>query len=76
MAEPFWTRHRGPYTLLVGRPHPKKAGFSRSEWLPGSVDGPDVPEEAKALLDDPRDTIDLVSVFSESEQQFVGGYRK
>lgn len=80
MAEHFSTRHRGPYVLLVGRPHPnaKKAerGFSTSEWLPGAVEPEECEAEARALMDDPRDTIDLVHVFSVGEGCFVHGYRK
>ena len=79
-AYPFWFRHRGPYLLAVCRPHsdPRKAkaGFSKTEWLRGETEGEDVPGEARVLLNDPRDTIDIVSVWSVSEQQFVGGYRK
>lgn len=67
--------HRGPYRLLVSRPFATKPGFHRSEWLPGQVDGADVEDEAQALLADPRDTINYVSVWSEREQQFVTGFR-
>ena len=78
---PFWSRHRGPYRLVVCRPHRIKAraarGFSTTEWLPGEIrHGEDVVGEAWALLDDPRDTIEVVSVWSVHEQAFVGGYRK
>lgn len=77
---PFWTRHRGPYRLVVNRPHTvrQKAaqGFSTTEWLAGETQGEDVLSEAWALLDDPRDMIEIVSVWSVTEQQFVGGYRR
>ena len=78
---PFWTRHRGPYRLVVCRPHPLKRkadkGFSTNEWLTGEIrEGEDVLAEAWSLLDDPRDTIEVVSVWSVTEQAFVGGYRK
>jgi hypothetical protein len=80
VAEPFTTRHRGPYRLLLGRPHPElakaQAGFSTSEWAIGVVDGPDVEDEARALMSDPRDTIDMVHVWSEQEECFVGGFRR
>lgn len=64
-------RHRGPYLFCVSRPHSKKAGFHRSEWLKGSVDHEDVGPEALALLEDPRDSIEHVGVYSEREQCFV-----
>jgi hypothetical protein len=63
--------HRGPYLFCVSRPHSRKKGFHRSEWLKGSVDHEDVGSEAIALLDDPRDTIAHVAVWSEREQAFV-----
>ena len=65
-------RHRGPYVFCVVRPHPrKKAGFFRSEWLQGSMERDDVGSEAIALLQDPRDTIIQVAVWSERESCFV-----
>jgi hypothetical protein len=73
MADPFWTRHRGPYILHVCRPG-RTAGQTAGEWLAGTLDGEDVEAEARALLADPRDSIQYVAVWSESEQCFVGGY--
>lgn len=63
-------RHRGPYRLLVYRPG-THAGFSRSEWLTGLVEPEDVGSEAWALLTDPRDCVDGVSVWSTHSDQFV-----
>lgn len=76
MALTFLDRHRGPFRFNVGRPDPKKKGFHTSEWLKGTVDRADVADEAQALLTDPRDTIESVHVWSEGEQQFVGGYSR
>lgn len=78
---PFWTRHRGPYTLVLTRPHklaPRaRAGFATTEWLKGSIgSGEDVVGEAWALLRDPRDSIEIVNVWSVTEQCFVGAYRR
>ena len=73
-ARPFWVRHRGPFQLVLTRPFATKPGFYRSDWLAGDVDGPDVEDEARALLEDPRDTITGVSVWSCREEQFVFGY--
>lgn len=75
-AVTFLDRHRGPFRLHATRPHPKKRGFFTSEWLTGTVDKDDVASEALALLDDPRDTITAIHVWSTREHQFVGGYRK
>jgi hypothetical protein len=62
--------------LLIGRPHKKKACFFSSEWLQGSDDGPGTQDSAYALLTDPRDTINTISVWSEREQSFAMNYRK
>lgn len=66
--------HRGPYRFLVVRPHRTKGGFYSSQWLPGIVT--DVEEEAVALLNDSRDTIHSVWVWSEREAQFTFGFTK
>ena len=63
--------HRGPFRFLVTRPFVTKPGFRRSEWLKGTVDGLDAEQEAQALLDDPRDTIVSVHLWSERESCFV-----
>jgi len=76
-ALPFWDRHRGPYRLVVCRPHPRKKGHSTSEILTGVTrHGADVQEEARALLTDPRDTIVTITVWSESEECFVMSYTR
>ena len=72
--------HRGPFRLQVMRPRPVtkvrcRAGYT-VEALNGTVDRDDVREEAYALLDDPRDTIASVYVWSEREQQHVTTYRR
>jgi hypothetical protein len=68
--------HRGPYIFHVVRPHKRKPGFSKGEWLTGRVEREDIESEARALLDDPRDTIVSVSVYSTTEQQFVTTFTK
>ena len=78
-AEPFWMRHTGPFKLCVGRPHKnqkRKPNTFCSEWLQGSDDGPECQEAAYALLTDPRDTINTVSVWSEREESFSMNYRR
>ena len=61
---------------MVQRPYVTKPGFYRTKLLPGEVDREDVEEEAQSLLTDQRDTITCVFVWSASEQQFVGSYKK
>jgi len=54
---------------------PGKKGHT-SEWLGGTVDKDDVASEALALLNDPRDTIDYVGVWSVTEEQFVTAFKR
>lgn len=68
---PSWRQHRGPYLFLVTRPG-KKAGLNTTEWLKGEVTGDTLDEEAQALLNDPRDTIIHICIWSIKEEQFVG----
>jgi hypothetical protein len=67
-------RHRGPYTLCVLRPGGKSG---RTQFLSGRIiKGEDVIAESLALIRDPRDGITNVSVWSETEQQFVTTFRR
>jgi len=76
VAKPFWTRHRGPYRLVLTRPG-KKDGTHTLKWVQSNCEsGQDAQDEARDLLRDPRDTIVNVHVWSETEQQFVCGYAK
>jgi hypothetical protein len=59
-----FTRHSGPFQLVIMRPMTAKAGFYRNTLLRGESEAEDVEDEARALLADPRDTIVLVSVWS------------
>jgi hypothetical protein len=70
------SRHRGPFQFCVTRTTMSKKGAGLSnQWLTGLVDGADVEDDAKGLLDDPRDTIVCVDVWSVTEQQFVMTFR-
>lgn len=71
----FLGNHRGPFQLVLTRPG-KGAGFHTTEWLRTESDVDEVESEARAFLADPRDTITSVDVWSDSEQLFVGGYRR
>ena len=55
---------------------PSKGKTSRNEWLKGEVERADVEEEAYTLLNDPRDDIHSVEVWSVKDQQFVWSYLK
>lgn len=66
-------RHRGPYRLAVTRPGTKAP---TSEFLSGLVESEDVETDARALLDDPRDSILTVHVWSDREQQYVTTLRR
>ena len=68
--------HRGPYVLQVLRETPTLKVKWHTETLPGRVEPEDIPSEAQALLEDPRDTIVTVLVFSEYEQQHVTSYKR
>ena len=72
--------HRGPFRLQVMRPRTVTKTRHRAgctvDTLNGTVDRDDVRDDAYALLDDPRDTIESVYVWSEREQQHVTTYRK
>lgn len=68
--------HRGPFQLVLTRPHPRKADFYTTEWLPGTSDKTDVLEEAMALIRDPRDNISCVGIVSVTEQAYAFVVRK
>ncbi len=74
MPDAVFARHRGPYKLFIVRRN-KKLILS-SEWLKGEVEGEEVEEEARSLLEDPRDTIIAVDVWSTRETQFVTGFKR
>jgi hypothetical protein len=60
--------------LVLTRPG-KKEGTHTLKWVQANCEsGQDAEEEARALLADVRDEIVAVHVWSETEQQFVGGY--
>ncbi|HET9024814.1 MAG TPA: hypothetical protein VFN64_09595 [Burkholderiaceae bacterium] len=71
MADHWTSRHRGPFKFYVSR-----AGKNPSAWLAGPTDAEDVDAEAQALLDDARDCIWFVGVWSVRDHQFVHSYKK
>lgn len=79
MSLPFLENHRGPFRFCLTRDRgPKVLPRNRytSEWLAGETQRADCEEEARALLDDPRDTIVSVHFWSVKEEQFCGGMRR
>lgn len=77
MTTPFYVRHRGTFTLMVGRQTPTQKMKWHTETLRGkSLRGEEVEAEALALLADPRDSIDAVYVYSDREQRHVMTYRR
>lgn len=75
-AEPFWTRHRGPYLLCITRPLPTKQGSFGQQWLSALEAGPEAESQALAFLADPRDTITGVDIWSDREECFVMSYKR
>ena len=57
--------------LFVIRPHPTKPGRWANEWLKGDTTMADAPSEAKALIEDPKDTIVCVKVFNDARSYFM-----
>lgn len=75
-GQPALDRHRGPFALIGWRATPKaKHPFKRID-LAEALAREDVDEHAQMFLEDPRDTIDHISVWSVTEQQHVYTYRK
>lgn len=64
------------FRLYLVRPHPKKPGVHVSEWVNGQFSREDAEEEARFLLDDPRDTIVSIAFWDEKKRQFSGGVKK
>jgi hypothetical protein len=73
---PFYTRHKGPFQLIVVREHADRKVKISSEMLSGRLDGEDCLPEARALLTDSRDTITSVSVWDVREHQHVMSWTK
>lgn len=72
MARSPLSNHRGPFVLMVVRPDDDKPGFVKSQWLKKEIKKrDDVIATAHALLNNLKDTVQSVNVWSEREQQFV-----
>lgn len=74
----FVQNHRGPYLFNVVRhdvSKPRKSQWS-SEWLRDEIDADDVPSLAHSYVNDPRDCIVSVHVWSVPEECFVGAVRR
>jgi hypothetical protein len=81
ITEALLSRHRGPFILVAFRPK-KVTRFGRPEMteekevIATGVSKEDVLELADSFLSDPRDSIVAIHVWSERENQFLGGVRK
>jgi hypothetical protein len=73
----IYDRHRGPFSLLLTREEMKKG---REEQVTEKVKGPfsaeEAHEEAVMLVNDTRDNVLQVHVFSDGEGQFCGAFYK
>lgn len=69
----FINNHRGPFRFLLTRSTSKgsKSPF-KSEWLTSKFDRDEVLDEARAILDDTRDKVLSIQVWSEREDSFIG----
>ncbi len=72
----IYGRHRGPYSLLLGRERPVKGGGMEqyTDRLSKRFNAEDAHEEARMLVTDPRENVTDVHVFSDSEGQFTGAF--
>lgn len=72
----IYGRHRGPYSLLLGRSVVGKGGRVEdvSDRLVGPYNAEEAHEKARALVGDPKDNVADVHVFSISEGQFTGAF--
>jgi len=76
----IYLRHRGPYVLLLtrqGTGTKHNASGLTTDRARGPFNAEEAHDEARMLVNDPRDSVIDVHVFSESEQQFIGAmYRR
>lgn len=71
----IYGRHRGPYSLLLGRERPGKKGLEQfTDRLSGPFSAEEAHEEARMLVGDSRENVTDVHVFSEGEGQFTGAF--
>ena len=67
-------RHAGPFTLMGWRRI--KKDILQHAILAKAVPRDEVDDQAQMFLEDPRDTIDHITIWSESEEQIAYTYRK
>lgn len=73
----IYARHRGPFSLLITRETQKKSQpIQGSEKIKGPFNAEEAHEEARMLVNDPRENIVQVHVFSDGEGQFCGAFYK
>lgn len=81
ITEELLTRHRGPFTLVAFRPKNvtrfgRKEVIEEKEIVGQGVGRDEVFELIESFLTDPRDSITSIHVWSERDNQFLGGMRK
>lgn len=74
----IYDRHRGPYSLLLSRAVPGKGGKveEQTDHVKGPFGAEEAHEEARMLVEDPRENVTSVHVFSITEGQFCGAFYK
>lgn len=71
----IYDRHRGPYGVMLTRVVEVKNGTEQvSDRLPDRFTAEDAHEEARMLVNDPKENVKSAYVFSESEGQFIGAF--
>lgn len=72
----IYARHRGPFQLGLTYPPPansRRVSMGVSKWgKDRDLSAEDAHEEARMLVNDPRDDVLRVHVWSNTEQQFIG----
>lgn len=74
----IYDRHRGPFSLLLTREVAGKKGqvAQQGDHLKGPMSAEEAHEEACLLVNDPRENIVQIHVYSDSENQFCGAFYK
>lgn len=74
----IYRRHRGPFSLALTREVVEgKKRVQTSDFLNGPFSAEDAHEEARTMVNDPKDNIIDIYIFSKTEGQFTGAiYRR
>lgn len=73
----IYARHRGPFSLLLTRDVLLKGKeVQKADHVKGPFTAEEAHEESRMLVNDPRDNVLQVHVFSDTEGQFCGAFYK